>query len=227
MSRDPMVRYQGKSTQGQLQRLQHFHAFGMHFRRRFTCLTHQLHKFGNHIGGRERRSLQPHAQGSLEGARHLKGHVQTNDQLVGAKFMPRNSSYGTLRLCTLNCCCGHGGDQSPLVAAHYPFSDSSAKLWNLCISSIQYGRYGICSPQEGALVRVKCVPVLPTHYEYCDCQSGDRSDCLNPSRPVGLREFVVVSQDDDIDNAKNYQKCDREVGIFHALAARCLKGILA
>lgn len=56
---------------------------------------------------------------------------------------------------------------------------------------------------------------------------SDRPYSLNPSRPIGLREFVVVSQNDDIDNAKNYQKCDREVGVFHALTESCLKGILA
>lgn len=56
---------------------------------------------------------------------------------------------------------------------------------------------------------------------------SDRSYRLHPSGPIGLREFVVVSQNDDIDNAKNYQKYDREVWVFHAFAESCLKGILA
>lgn len=166
MSFDLMVRYQGKSTWVQLQRLQHFHAFGMHFRRSFTRVTHHLHEFGNHIGGRERRSLQPYSQGRLESARYIQGHVQANHQLVGSKLMPRDRSYGSLRFCKLNSCSRHGGYQSPLVPAHYSFGDCPAKLGNLRISSIQYRRYGISSLQKSTLIRVDCVSILSRHHEY-------------------------------------------------------------
>ena len=227
MSFDLMVRYQGKSTWVQLQRLQHFHAFGVHFRRSFTRVTHHLHEFGNHIGGRERWSLQPYPQGCLESTGDVQGHVQTNDQLVGAKLMPRDGSYGCLRLCKLNFCCGHGEDQSSLVAAHYSFSDSPAKLRNLCISSIQYRRYGICSPQECPLVRVKCVPVLSTHYKYRYSQRGYGANCLDPSGPSRFIQLEVVVNDRSQCHAPNECDTKKYMGFLHEFIQSCLKGILA
>ena len=101
-----------------------------------------------------------------------------------------------------------------------PFTCTDNKSRNCCGAAQHYPNISLSKKPSG-------VCVLPTHDEYRDRQRGDRSDCLNPSRPVGLREVVMVSQNNDIDNAKKYQKCDREVGIFHALAESCLKGIIA
>ena len=71
------------------------------------------------------------------------------------------------------------------------------------------------------------MPILSAHYVYRDCQRSYRADRLNPSRPIRLRQFVLIAQQCDVNDAENYQECDREVGIFHALAESCLKGILA
>ena len=101
-----------------------------------------------------------------------------------------------------------------------PFICTHNKSRNCCGAAQHYPDIRLSKKPGG-------VCILLTHHEYCDCQRGNRSDCLNPSRPIGLREFVVVSQNDDIDNAKNYQKCDCEVGVFHSLTESCLKGILA
>lgn len=71
------------------------------------------------------------------------------------------------------------------------------------------------------------MPVLSTHYENCYAQCRDGTDSLHPARPIGLGEFVVISQYDDIDDAEKHEQGNRKVWIFHALAKSCLKGIIA
>ena len=111
------------------------------------------------------------------------------------------------------------------------FPDLSQAMPDLPVSIFHNYRDCLSTPLQAQLISLQdelCgVCVLPTHHEYCDRQRGDRADRLHPTGPIRLRELVVVSQYNDVDNAKNYQKCDCEVWVFHALAESCLKGILA
>jgi hypothetical protein len=84
---------------------------------------------------------------------------------------------------------------------------------------------------QGSLISIhqqhRRMPILPAHHIYRDRQRGDRADRLNPSRPIGLRQLVLIAQQCDVNDAENCEECDREVGIFHLLAKSCSKGIIA
>ena len=71
------------------------------------------------------------------------------------------------------------------------------------------------------------VCILSTHHKNRYSQCGNRTYGLHPTGPIGLRELIVIAKYDHVDDSKNSQKCDGEVGVFHALAESCLKGILA
>lgn len=227
MKLDIGTSYRDKFTCSPLQGLQHLHALRMHCLRLLSFPSDSLHKVDNHGAGWEWGSLKPHSQSHFESACQIQGHMQAHDQFVGTELMTRYCSYGSLRFCKLNFCGMHGGYKQPLVAACQPLSNHRTEQGNLCVCSIHYRSYSIRSSQERTLIRIDRIPILSTHDEYRHPQRRYRADRLNPSWPVRLREFVVVSQYADVDNAKNYQKCDREVGVFHALAESCLKGILA
>ena len=157
--------------------------------------------------------------------------MKTVDHFVAAQLMRRNHFQRTFALsqgCANNS--PSGVKFSVIASAGCASKGGSGLLQSFVCTNNKSGHCRSATRHYSYISlskKPRGVCILPTHYINCHSQSGNGAYCLYPSGPIGLREFVVVSQNDDIDNAKNYQKCDREVGVFHALAESCLKGILA
>lgn len=156
---------------------------------------------------------------------------QTVHHFIGSQLVRRNCARCGLRLLKRKFSSKNGGANFALIPCRQISRNQLQKLLQLLRGPIYYCGRCISSSQQCSFIcidqELSRVLILPTHYINCYAQRRDRAYRLYPTRPIGFREFVAISQYGDIDDAKKQEECNRQVGIFHALAESYLKGIIS
>jgi len=197
----------------------------------FATVVGYRQKCKDRDGRWELSVLQPPSHHGFKDAQYLYRSIESTYHFIRTKFVRWNCANCYLELRRSERRCGHASPNQSFIRHGNRHIDHLTESWQLRVGAIHDRANGIRSSQQGALIGIDkqlcSMSILPTHYKYRYPQCSDRTDCLDPARPIGFRELKVISQYDDVDYAKKHQKCEREVGIFHAHAKNCSKGILA
>ncbi len=178
----------------------------------------------------ERGTRQPYSSYSFKRCKPIYHFVYARNHVIRTKFMCRNgaSCIQNIQEHALNGC--KKAAHLSRVTVCYLLRKCGAKFFKLAMRSIYYPRNSMRSSHQGAFVGVdhqlRGMPVLSTHHVNCYTQCRNGAYGLHPTRPIGFREFVVISHYGDVDDAKKHEKGNRKVRIFHTCKKSCLKGIL-
>lgn len=157
--------------------------------------------------------------------------VQAADQFVRPEFMSGNRAYCTLGIQDNEFCCSNSHADKRSIASGQANSDELRGISDFNIGAIQNRSGRLSSPNQRSFIgtgnKMRRVPILSAHYEYCDPQSGNRANRLNPSWPTVLCKPHFVANDRNSDRSSDQGDGKKCIGFLHKITQSCLKGILA
>ncbi len=167
----------------------------------------------------------------VEKTERLNDLVEPQNHVERTKLMRRNISQGISMPPQHWACHGPSTVEMSRISSIGGRGQSCCHRRQALICHQNESRYRSCATSHGAQVglghKASGMSILSRHDKNSHAQGRNGTNCLHPTGPVSFCQFKPVSDDGDINRAKNYEERQDQVGIFHACADSCLKGILA